>query len=66
MLEQEKRHLEVFNGLIERNCVRPSLLRGLWYTAGYVLGMSTAAISKEAAMACTEAVETTIGRHYNE
>lgn len=65
MLEQEKYHLKVFDELIKRNAVRPSLLRGLWCMAGYALGVSTAALSKEAAMACTEAVETTIGQHYN-
>ena len=34
--------------------------------AGYILGAGTALMGKEAAMACTEAVETVIGEHYNE
>lgn len=66
MLEQEKVHLKVFDELISNNHVRPSALRSLWYSAGFALGAVTALISKEAAMTCTEAVETTIGHHYNE
>ena len=34
--------------------------------AGYGLGIVTALLGKEAAMACTEAVETVIGEHYDE
>jgi len=34
--------------------------------AGYGLGVLTALLGKEAAMACTEAVETVIGEHYDE
>jgi ubiquinone biosynthesis monooxygenase Coq7 len=37
----------------------------LWSVAASFLGWSTAALSTEAAMACTEAVETVIGEHYN-
>jgi ubiquinone biosynthesis monooxygenase Coq7 len=34
--------------------------------AGYALGVGTAMMGRNAAMACTEAVETVIGNHYNE
>ena len=34
--------------------------------AGFALGATTALMGKEAAMACTEAVETVIGEHYDE
>ncbi|KAF9399169.1 ubiquinone biosynthesis monooxygenase Coq7 [Podila epigama] len=34
--------------------------------AGFALGAGTALLGKEAAMACTEAVETVIGGHYND
>ena len=34
--------------------------------AGFGLGAVTALMSKEAAMTCTEAVETVIGEHYDE
>ena len=33
---------------------------------GFLLGAGTALMSREAAMACTEAVETVIGEHYDE
>ena len=44
--------------------VRPTALQPVWNVAGYALGAATALISPEAAMACTEAVETEIDRHY--
>ena len=36
----------------------------LWNVAGFALGAATALISEKAAMACTDAVETEIDRHY--
>ncbi|KAI7863980.1 ubiquinone biosynthesis protein Coq7 [Spinellus fusiger] len=66
MWEQEEKHLERFDGLIAEHRVRPSLLRPLWEAAGFVVGVGTAWMGKEAAMACTEAVETVIGNHYND
>lgn len=46
--------------------VRPTLLSDVAKAAGYGLGVATALLGKEAAMACTEAVETVIGEHYDE
>ncbi|KAI8822685.1 COQ7-domain-containing protein [Fimicolochytrium jonesii] len=66
MWDQEKFHLKVFDSLIGQNRVRPTALRPFWEVAGYVLGAGTALMGKEAAMACTEAVETVIGQHYND
>ncbi|KAI8986450.1 hypothetical protein BDB01DRAFT_785682 [Pilobolus umbonatus] len=66
MWDQEKVHLETFDKLIAHHRVRPSLLRPLWEVAGYAVGFGTALIGKEAAMACTEAVETVIGNHYDD
>lgn len=40
-------------------------MRPLWNVAGYALGVGTALLGEKAAMACTEAVETEIGGHYN-
>jgi len=37
----------------------------VWKVAATALGWSTAVMGREAAMACTEAVETEIGDHYN-
>ncbi|CAG8760532.1 9509_t:CDS:2 [Gigaspora margarita] len=58
MWEQEKHHLRTFDEMIPRYRVRPSLLRPVWEATGFILGVSTALMGKEAAMACTEAVET--------
>ena len=46
--------------------VRPTILSDIAKVAGFGLGAVTALMGKEAAMACTEAVETIIGEHYNE
>ena len=64
MADQEQRHLARFNALMSERGVRPTALQPVWHTAGFMLGAVTALISEEAAMACTEAVETEIDRHY--
>jgi ubiquinone biosynthesis monooxygenase Coq7 len=64
MAGQEERHLNRFNALMASRRVRPTALQPVWNVAGYALGAATALISPEAAMACTEAVETEIDRHY--
>ena len=46
--------------------VRPTMLLEATKVAGLGLGAITALMGKEAAMACTEAVETAIGEHYDE
>ncbi|KAJ1653465.1 ubiquinone biosynthesis monooxygenase Coq7 [Dispira simplex] len=66
MWDQEKKHLHVFDRFIGDNRVRPTALRPIWEMAGLVLGAGTAFMGKEAAMACTEAVETAIGQHYDD
>ncbi|CCD23815.1 putative monooxygenase CAT5 NDAI_0C01540 [Naumovozyma dairenensis CBS 421] len=63
---QEVHHHNTFNELQIRKRVRPSLLTPLWKVGAIAMGAGTALISPRAAMACTEAVETVIGRHYNE
>ncbi|KAK4176064.1 putative Demethoxyubiquinone hydroxylase [Triangularia setosa] len=65
MYDQEADHLRVFNSLIATHRVRPTALYPLWSILATGLGWSTAVMGKEAAMACTEAVETEIGGHYN-
>lgn len=64
MAMQEQRHLARFDHLITERRVRPTALQPLWNVAGFALGAGTALISEEAAMACTDAVETEIDRHY--
>jgi ubiquinone biosynthesis monooxygenase Coq7 len=66
MAGQEKRHLARFDSLIAERRVRPTMLQPLWRVAGFTLGAATALMSERAAMACTDAVETEIDRHYQE
>ena len=63
---QEQRHLQRFDALMSERGVRPTVLQPVWHTAGFMLGAVTALISEEAVMACTEAVETEIDRHYSQ
>jgi 3-demethoxyubiquinol 3-hydroxylase len=64
MAAQEKRHLDAFDKLIGERRVRPTALHPLWHVAGYALGAATALLGREAAMACTVAVEEVIDEHY--
>lgn len=64
MAAQEKRHLDAFDKLVGERRVRPTALHPLWHVAGYVLGAATALLGREAAMACTVAVEEVIDEHY--
>jgi ubiquinone biosynthesis monooxygenase Coq7 len=66
MAAQEDRHLRRFDALVSQRRVRPTALQPFWGVAGFTLGAATALISEEAAMACTDAVETEIDRHYAE
>ena len=64
MAAQEQRHLDRFNHLMAQRRVRPTALQPLWNVAGFALGAATALMSEEAALACTDAVETEIDKHY--
>jgi ubiquinone biosynthesis monooxygenase Coq7 len=64
MATQEERHLARFDRVMAERRVRPTLLQPLWNVAGFALGAATALMSEEAALACTDAVETEIDRHY--
>lgn len=65
MYDQEAGHFKTFNELIAKHRIRPTVMYPVWRMAATALGWSTAVIGREAAMACTEAVETEIGEHYN-
>ncbi|XP_008842107.1 5-demethoxyubiquinone hydroxylase, mitochondrial isoform X1 [Nannospalax galili] len=65
MWDQEKDHLKKFNELMVALRVRPTVLMPLWNVAGFALGVGTALLGKEGAMACTVAVEESIAHHYN-
>jgi ubiquinone biosynthesis monooxygenase Coq7 len=64
MLEQELEHLDRFDQLIAERKVRPTLLQPFWHVAGFALGAGTALMGRDAAMACTVAVEEVIDEHY--
>jgi len=66
MQDQESHHLNTFDNLLASHRVRPTVMTPLWRIAGWGLGAVTAAMGKEAAMACTSAVETVIGGHYDD
>src|SRR5947207_4871227 len=65
MAAQEERHLNRFNALMAERRVRPTMLQPFWNVAGFALGAATALMSERAALACTDAVETVIDRHYS-
>ncbi|KAG9239622.1 ubiquinone biosynthesis protein COQ7-domain-containing protein [Amylocarpus encephaloides] len=66
MYDQEAGHLATFNSLLAKHRIRPTAMYPIWTFAASALGWGTAIMSREAAMACTEAVETVIGTHYNQ
>jgi ubiquinone biosynthesis monooxygenase Coq7 len=66
MWESERHHLATAALLRAQHGVRPTLLYPLWQGLAWGLGAGTALMGREAAMACTEAVETVIGEHYDE
>jgi 3-demethoxyubiquinol 3-hydroxylase len=66
MHDQEAGHFSTFNSLLAKHRVRPTAMYPFWTVAASVLGWGTGILGRKAAMACTEAVETEIGGHYNE
>ena len=66
MAAQEERHLKRFNQLMAERRGRPTMLQPFWNIAGFALGAATALMSEKAALACTDAVETEIDRHYRQ
>ncbi|KAI4182790.1 MAG: hypothetical protein L6R41_005772 [Letrouitia leprolyta] len=65
MYAQEAGHFSTFNALVSKHRIRPTAMYPVWTIAATALGWGTAMLGREAAMACTEAVETEIGSHYN-
>jgi len=66
MAAQERRHLSRFDALMADRRIRPTALQLVWNVAGFALGAATALLSEKAALACTDAIETEIDRHYGE
>lgn len=65
MYEQEAGHFSTFNHLMAKHRIRPTAMYPVWSTLAAGLGWATGVMGREASMACTEAVETEIGEHYN-
>jgi len=65
MYDQEAGHFKYFNEILAKHRIRPTAMYPMWSAAATVLGWGTGIMGREAAMACTEAVETEIGEHYN-
>mgnify|MGYP003365252340 FL=1 len=65
MWDQEIHHHATFDALQNGLRARPSLLTPLWKVGAFGLGLFGGMMGKEVSMACTEAIETVIGSHYN-
>nr|ODO01098.1 ubiquinone biosynthesis monooxygenase Coq7 [Cryptococcus depauperatus CBS 7855] len=65
MWDNERFHLQTLSILLAQHRSRPTFFYPLWQTMAFAIGAGTGLMSKEAAMACTEAVETVIGEHYD-
>ena len=66
MEEEEQKHLDAFDALLNEHRVRPTAMTPIWNVAGFGLGVATALLGEKAAHACTEAVETVIEQHYGD
>ncbi|KJZ98661.1 ubiquinone biosynthesis COQ7 family protein [Anaplasma phagocytophilum str. CR1007] len=66
MQQHELVHFRYFDNAIKERRVRPTVFLPIWHVAAVSLGYIAAMMGKEAAMACTEAVEEVICGHYYE
>tara|TARA_B100000989_G_scaffold278175_1_gene239712 strand:- start:321 stop:839 length:519 start_codon:yes stop_codon:yes gene_type:complete len=64
MAKEEHEHLKYFESVMLKKRIRPTLLGGVWKVGGFSLGALTALLGKNYVMACTEAVEDVIVKHY--
>jgi len=63
---EEQTHLDAFEALLRQEKVRPTVMTPVWRLAALGLGVGTALLGEKAAHACTEAVESVIGEHYDD
>lgn len=66
MLDQELKHLDYFSQEITKRRIRPSIFIPIWQVLGCAIGFATAALGRNSAMICTEAVEEVIDQHYQD
>ncbi|AHX04841.1 demethoxyubiquinone hydroxylase family protein [Ehrlichia japonica] len=66
MKKQEQKHFGYFDSLMKDKKIRPTGFLPVWHVMGVMLGITTALIGEDAAMACTVAVEDVISDHYRD
>uniref|UniRef100_A0A8R1EMA3 5-demethoxyubiquinone hydroxylase, mitochondrial n=1 Tax=Caenorhabditis japonica TaxID=281687 RepID=A0A8R1EMA3_CAEJA len=66
MWDEEKEHLDTMEKLAAKHNVPHTVFSPVFSVAAYALGVGSALLGKEGAMACTIAVEELIGQHYND
>lgn len=65
-LEHERTHRRRFRALMPAREGKPCRMMWIWGVGGAVLGLVTGVFGREAILACTEAVETTVHRHLDD
>ncbi len=66
MAEQEIEHLKTFTKLMIEHKAQPTIFQPVWHVLSYSMGAVTAFLGKQAAHACTIAVEEVIVEHYQQ
>jgi ubiquinone biosynthesis monooxygenase Coq7 len=64
MANQEEEHLKMFTQLMIEHKVKPTIFQPFWHVLSYGMGAASALMGKQAAHACTIAVEEVIVDHY--
>ena len=62
-LGDERRHRDIFEGLMLKRRIRPCRTLSFWGLGGSLLGSVTGLLGRSAILGCTEAVERTVHRH---
>ncbi|MCA0902213.1 demethoxyubiquinone hydroxylase family protein [Microbulbifer agarilyticus] len=63
MLSHEKEHFETFDNLLKIRSIRSCYALWFWAVGGFVLGLFTALMGRNAIWVCTNAIETTVLHH---
>ncbi|WIO73466.1 demethoxyubiquinone hydroxylase family protein [Porticoccaceae bacterium LTM1] len=63
MLEHEKEHFRIFDGILKRRNIRHCYALYFWAFGGAALGVLTALIGRNAIWVCTDSIETTVLHH---
>lgn len=63
MLSHEKDHFNTFDSLLRSRCIRHCYAINLWAIGGFVLGLFTACLGRNAIWVCTNSIESTVLHH---